>query len=274
MPTPPPIPLPKPINQKKAAAQAASGLPTVTIDDREHRVHTDLVNDLELLGITLNVERMDFGDYAFTGCYVSKVDRHVSVGIEVSSVSDLVGKLNNDRLAFQISNMLLRYDVTVLLITSPIQCDKDGYVTLPRMPKACTFDRLMDVLGAAQAHGAIVQYASGPLDVAARIHQIVKYWSKDENSHKYFRNRDAKREVVLPVGADVDKRVANLMTLPGVGEERAKDALKLYGSLNNIYLAGEAGLSLIPGWSTITAKKVMQFINTPILNGAFPPSEK
>lgn len=222
----------------------------------------------------MDVARLEFGDFAFTGCYVAKVDRNVSVGIEWATVSDLVGKLNNDRLAFQLSNMLLRYDVSVLLIGGQIQCDKDGWVILPRMAKACTYERLMDVLGAAQAHGVIVQYAANINDVPARVLQIVKYWSKDENSHKYFRNRDAKREVVLPVGEEIDKRVANLMTLPGVGEERAKDALKLYGSLRNIYMAGVSGLCLIPGWSKITATKVEQFLNDPILSNAFPPSDK
>lgn len=251
-------------------AISTENLPTLTVDDREANIHTPILDALGLLGVRTCVQRMDFSDYAFSGTHNTRLDKEPSIGIEVSSVSDVIGKLNNDRLAFQLSNMILRFDVPILLITSPIQTTADGWVVLPRMPKACTFDRLMDVLGAAQAHGVIVQYAAGTADVPSRIHQIVRYWSREEGSHKYFRPRDAIREVTIPIGEEIDKRIACLMTLPGIGEQRAVDALKTFGSIRNLLLSGEDGMRMIPGWGALTAKKVMQFIADPITSGAFP----
>ena len=267
-----PVSLPKPtISSNKARPDL---YPSVTIDDREARIHDSVVTELENAGVPIVVERMDFSDYAFSGALNSRLGRNPTIGIEVSSVSDVVGKLNNDRLAFQLSNMLLRFDVSILLITSPIQTSNDGWVVLPRMPKACTFDRLMDVLGGAQAHGVVVQYAAGTADVSNRLLQIFKYWSRDEGSHKYFRPRDALREVTIPIGEEIDKRIACLMTLPGIGEQRAVDALKVYGSVRNVMLANEDGLRLIPGWGALTAKKVSTFLIDSIGVGTLPRDSK
>lgn len=254
-------------------AQEKSDYPVVNVDDREAHAHRPLIDELELAGVRVNIQREDFSDYNFTGTLSAKLKRAPQIGIEVSSVSDVVGKLNNDRLAYQLSGMLLRFDVTILLITSPIQVDKEGWVSLPRMPKACTFDRLMDVLGGAQAHGVIVQYAAGTYDVPSRLLQIFKYWTREEGTHKYFRPRDAIREMTLPIGEAVDKRVQCLMTFPGVGEQRAIDALKIYGSIKNIMQVGEQGLALIPGWGALTAKKVNTFLNEALINTQQQPSK-
>jgi ERCC4-type nuclease len=261
-----PIPLPKPGTAKKASAQAASGLPTVIMDDREYRVHKDTAEALEYAGVPIKCERQDFGDYSFLGCHVEKLGRQARIGIEVSTVSDVVGKINNDRLAFQISNMLLCYDVVILLITAPVQVDREGYVSLPRMAKACTYDRLMNVLNGAQSHGVIVTYADSPQNEHKYLLNLIKYWSKPEDSHKFFRSKDAIRDVVLPVGAPIDKRISNLMTLPGVGEDRAREALAIFGSLRNFYCSGEGAYKLIPGWAGITAAKVNAFVTDSVSN--------
>ncbi len=258
------MPLPKPTELLKQKAREAHDYPTLIVDDREHRIHTPIIDALELAGVPVQVQRMDFGDYAFTGSYNTRLDRPATVGIELSNVSDVVGKLNNDRLAFQLSGMLITYDISILMITSPIQISNDGYVILPRMPKACEYSRLMDVLGAAQAHGVIVTYCAGSEDAPARLLQTIRYWYKDEGTHKYFRPRDAIREVTMPVGEAVDKRVSTLMTLPGIGEQRAVDALKTFGSVYNIVIAPEAALAQIPGWGVLTAKKVSAFLRDPI----------
>jgi len=235
------------------------------IDDREYRVHTPVASELELAGVPVEVKRMDFGDYAFTGCHNSKLDRPVTVGIELSTVSDVVGKLNNDRLAYQLSGMLITYDVTILMITSPIQVSNDGYVILPRMPKACSFDRLMDVLGGAQAHGVIVTYCAGSSNAPERLLQTIRYWTKEEGTHKYFRPGAAMRDVVIPVGEAVDSRVKALMALPDIGEQRAIDALKKFGSVYNVVVSPDNALMQIPGWGVVTAKKVAHFLREPIL---------
>lgn len=257
-------PLPKPKDLLKQKAQSESHFPPVLVDDREARMHGQIIDELELEGVPVIIERSDFGDYVFEGAHNTRLGRNPKIAIELSTVSDVVGKLNNDRLAFQLSNMILQFDVPVLMISSTIQVSEDGYVMLPRMPKACTFDRLMDVLAAAQAHGVIVLYCAGTANVAKRLLHTIRYWSKPEEQHAYFRPQTVNREVVMPIGPELDKRIQCLMGLPGVGEQRAVDALKIFGSVKNVMLAGEAGMQMIPGWGPLTAKKVNAFVSESI----------
>lgn len=259
------VALPKPLDALKAKAQAASGLPALFIDDREARMHGQIVQELELEGIPCVIERSDFGDYVFTGAHNTKLGRSPRIAIELSSVSDVVGKLNNDRLAFQLSNMLLQYDVAILMVTSIPQVSSEGYVVLPRMPKACTYDRLIDVLAGAQAHGVIVLYCASNDTIAKRLAHVVRYYAKSEGDHKYFRPQNINREVTIPIGPEIDKRIQALMGLPGIGEQRAVDALKVFGSVRNVMLASEKGLREIPGWGELTAKKVYNFISKQIM---------
>lgn len=254
------IPLPKPMDLLKQQAQAKSGLPPLFIDDREARMHGQIVTALELEGIPCVIERSDFGDYWFTGAINTRLGRSPRIAIELSTVSDVVGKLNNDRLAFQLSNMLLQFDVAILMISSLIQVSSEGYVVLPRMPKACSYDRLMDVLAAAQAHGVILINCAGTENVPKRLAHLVRYYSKDEGDHKYFRPQNVNREVTIPIGPEIDKRIQALMALPGIGEQRAVDALKTFGSVRNVMLASESGLREIPGWGELTARKVYTFL--------------
>lgn len=264
------VPLPKPIDVLKKKAQAESGLPPLFIDDREARMHGQIVQELEVSGIPCVVERSDFGDYHFTGALNTKLGRSPEIAIELSSVSDVVGKLNNDRLAFQLSNMLLRFDVAILLFTSIPQVSQDGYVMLPRMPKACTYERLTNTLMSAQAHGVIVAYCAGSDTVASRLNHIVRYYSKSESEHSYFQPQNINRTVTIPIGPEIDKRIQAIMALPGIGEQRAIDALKVFGSVRNVMLASEASLREIPGWGEITAKKVHTFISKQIIEPGDP----
>lgn len=240
----------------------------LTIDDREPLNHPLIVNDLNraLPGLT-EIQRLEFGDYAFTGNH--HVDgQKITIGIEICTISDLIEKVNSGRLAFQLGNMLKIYDVSYLFVESTPTADRDGYVKIPGGIQACTFDRLTYILNGAQAHGVRVVYGRGREYAGEHLATIYRYWQRDPESHKFFRPVPVQRsEFKIPLGESIDMRIITLMSIPGIGEDRARAAILHFGSLIAVLLAGETELAKVPGWGKVTARKAWQYIMRPVSEG-------
>lgn len=251
----------------------------ITIDDREPVTHGSYVAGIKnALGAqNVHIERLLFADYAFdahpdlnhawTGAH-SEYDGIANVpcrvGIEVSSVSDVIGKMDSGRLEFQLSGMLERYNVSILLIESPIRVDVNGCILVPGSPYTPKYSRLESILFGAQAHGVIVNYAQDKASVVDSIVRIYNYYNRPLNSHKTFRPQRLVPQVKIPLGEAIDARTQNLMTLPGIGEDKALRLLQRYGRLDIIYGLPEIGFSQVPGIGRNIAGRVYDFITKPI----------
>lgn len=238
----------------------------ILIDSREALAHPIVVTDImRSLGRdnVMTKQQIEFGDYLFWGTHLPSMaeDERPSVAIELCSVPDLCGKVNSGRLAFQLGGMLERYDFAILLIESPIQSDRDGYVRLPGGARSVSFERLMDILTAAQVHGTRVLFCRDRAFVPERILNLYHYFNKPIEEHKAFRPVPVRHLPTIPVGQAVDDRVAMLMGIPGVGEDRAAAALKKFGSIADIMVMPAELLQTIPGWGSITAKRVRSFLD-------------
>lgn len=234
------------------------------IDSREARAHPDILASLRrLTNDQVDWEQtFDFGDYLFTGEYPHPtLNRPPTVAIELCTVPDLLGKITSGRFSYQLSGMIERYDVRVLLIETPIVPDRQGQIRIPGSPSTFLFNRIRDSLYAAQCHGVIVEYANGRESVPDQIVAHMKYWAKPYEEHKSFRPTQLTYDALIPLGEPLDSRVATLMTLPGIGEQRAVDAINLYHSLSLIFSLPHAALCKIPGWGATTAKKVYDYIH-------------
>jgi len=245
----------------------------LTIDSREAKAHPVLLTQLNRLfgqeNITVN-GAIDFGDYIFRGAENHpKLGRAPTVAIELCSVSDLLGKVSSGRLIFQLSGLIDRYDVRILMVESPIQVDRAGRVYLPGVPTP-PYERVADILFAAQCHGVIVEYAANRDEVPYRINQNYKYWNKPYDEHQGFRPAQLSYDTLIPLGEALDARVSNLMTLPGVGEKKAADALEMYKSLGLLYQLPPSALRLVPGWGPVGAQAVYDFIHTNMDTGEIP----
>jgi ERCC4-type nuclease len=240
----------------------------ITIDDREAITHFTVHNELMRAFGHENtiIERMDWGDYAFTGAPLPSNPKP-RIGIELSSISDVVGKINSGRLAFQLSGMIDAYDIPVLLVESPPSATKDGWIYIPGAPRVIRFDRFMDVLSAAQMHGVRVLYCADKSRVGARILSLYHYWQKPYTEHKTFRHAQLEYELRIPIGEAVDSRVSLLMQVPGVGEDRAVAALKTYGSLRTLFIMPTSMLVKIPGWGLGTATALRKMLDTTVYEG-------
>lgn len=253
-----------PKNQPKIAEptpDVQAHWPTLYIDRREPVNHPIIVADVKReLPMKTEIKHMDFGDYAWAANHL-RDGSPIMVGLELCTVSDLIEKVNTGRLSYQLGNMLKTYDVSYLFVESTPVADRDGYVKIPGGVQACTFERLSYILNGAQAHGVKVIYGQGREFAGHHLAQIYRYWQRDPESHKFFRPVPVLRsDFNIPLGESLDVRVLTAMSIPGVGEQRARDALLSLGSLMAFFLAGEDRLAKIPGWGPVTARKVWQYI--------------
>jgi len=237
----------------------------LTVDDREARQHPVYLAWLksQLGHENIETKRLDFADYTFTGQFMEGLGkgREPTIGVECSTPSDLAGKVTSGRLAFQLSGMLERYDVSILLITNTVTSDKFGHVFLPGSPSTLEFDRLNDILFAAQCHGVIVVYCRNGSSVEKRLVQMYRYWKRPYDEHKTFRPQNLIPKVTMPTGTPLDSRVQALMCWPSVGEDRAQQALHRFGSIRTIALLSEQELKTIPGWGPGTAHTVFDWLS-------------
>jgi ERCC4-type nuclease len=232
-----------------------SSFTPMTVDSRELAAHPSVGSLLSTWEIPFYTDTLRSADYVFISPY-EIAGRVPTIGVEVSTVTDLVGKLDG-RLSWQLGDMITAYDVPYLLIDGIVNADRDGFITAGGR-QICEFNRLMDILHGAQAHGVIVIQSTDPYE---RLRRIYQYWHRPCDSHKYFRPNAVVRDVLVPVAPAIDERILFLMGAPGVGEDRATAALATFGSLLPILLAPVAALVKIPGWGKITAENFRQFID-------------
>ena len=221
------------------------GTHTIIVDSREARQHPVALRELKIYAAgsefkpKIETKMIQFGDYVFHGRQLDRLGRRPSIAIECATIADLCGKINSGRLAYQLSNMLLTYDINILMIQGTLSSDPKGYVVIRGAAQARTqFARVWDVLFAAQSHGVIVEFIQDQKHTADRVVRNFNYWNRPYDSHTYFRPQQlANNEAIIPLGEALDQRVQFLMGLPSVGEDRARKLLVEFGSVFNVLVA-------------------------------------
>lgn len=251
----------------------------IRIDDREASQHPQTVRELRLLlsryhqqnpsepEPKIELRRSEFGDYVFVAADIlPDLLISPSIAIECATIADLCGKVNSGRLGFQLSNMIEQYDVRTLLIQGRLQRDDNGYVIIRGAPGARTsYDRVWDMLYAAECHGVMIEFVDSADQTAQRILQNYLYWQRPYDSHTTFRPQGlVSQAVTIPLGEALDSRIQFLMGLPGVGEDRARALLAEFGNLTTILAvcaAGGDGVTKVKGFGKILATKLADFVN-------------
>lgn len=233
----------------------------ITIDSREALSNPNNVVTLRTI-TEVSTAQMDFADYMFEGYESEELGRRVRVGVELSTISDVCGKITSGRLGFQLSNLLTQYDVAILLIEQPASPSSDGSIYIsPSVRSGLQFDRFMEVLQGAQAHGVIVTYAQNRKAAPYRIASLYNYWNKPPELHSTFRQSPlVHRKATMTLSPELDARATTLMTLPGIGENKARALLEQWGSLRNIFNLGTAGFTVVDGIGKATANTLIEYI--------------
>jgi ERCC4-type nuclease len=221
------------------------------IDDRDARVHPQIKLDIErnLDRTNVQVDRLDYGDYVFEHTHeVDGKSQTTHVGIELSTVSDVAGKLGSGRLTHQMVG-LLKSGVAILMVQGWVKRNEDGTLALYGSPAKVDYTRFTQALFSLQAHGVIVVYSQDSRDSARRIVSIYRWFEKSPSQHKLLREVDAEVGVTVPIGAPIERPIAILMSVTrGLGEERARAALEQYHAVNVIVSLEPKALATIHGW--------------------------
>jgi ERCC4-type nuclease len=210
------------------------------------------------LGVeNVHFEQLQFGDYAFNGAEYD--GRSPSIGIELATVADLIGKINSGRLRFQVTGLLDRYDVAILLVQGRIEPDKHGQVKVhERVPVGIPYNRIAEILFSASMHGIHVFTEPTPNAVMERLVHWYRWWQKPADSHTFFRKVDAEIQAngaksddqfLVPTAPALDRATASLMAMVrGLGSKRAQAALRHWGRLDVLFTLSEDQLLEIDGW--------------------------
>jgi ERCC4-type nuclease len=227
---------------------------------REEEVHHKaLLKELALTG-EVEIVPLKFGDYLFYGSAINGIPP--TICIEHGTLANITNKMQTGELAYQISGMLESYDINVLLIEGRPTQDNDGYVKIYGASRTgMKWERFHEILRAAQGHGVRVDYSTGPKESARAIRSWYQWFTKPVEEHKFFRPQKTRPQLSVPIGPALDNRLVFLMGIPGVGEARALEALKQYGSALILLTRTEKELATIPLWGKKTAKAVREFLD-------------
>ena len=187
---------------------------TVVVDTREARVHKTIVDQVKRRQKNVNdfiIDQIEFGDWMFFGREFPGLGHEPRIGIEVSTVNDLLNKITTNRLQVQVNGMLESFDVRMLLIIGKIESGQDGNVRRFGTTAKIRYDRVMSILDAAAFHGVPTFFASTTTACADRIANWINYWQKPFDQHKAFRPRQSAPSTYLPVGDALDRHVQALM---------------------------------------------------------------
>lgn len=237
---------------------------TVDAAEFEHPKHQAQIQAIEC-HVEVKKESLDFGDYAWIAhpWYQNMYQdaQRVCTGIEVSTVMDLLGKRNTGRFGYQMAGMLDAYDMPMLLIKGPCPVDGRGNVTIrgvPPFPKA----ELDAMVIAAQCAGVLV-FDQLPTDqaVADMIVRLYRHLAKPPNEHKLLRDISPVPQLRMPLGPPLDDRLRTLMGCPAMGEERARNALARFGSVQAVMCATVKELETVPMIGRKSAEAFVEFVN-------------
>jgi ERCC4-type nuclease len=229
----------------------------VRIDDREEASRRGFSTWLRITGqLDVEVERLQFGDVVLEDVEID--GKKTSVGIEISTVGDLCGKITSGRFNFQMRGLLITYDIAVLLLAGLPRVYK-GMIRLG--PATFPYARFEGALAAAQMHGVRLICTDVPDDgaVERRILSLAHYFERGQ--HNLLRDATPRPVITVPLGEPIDSRVEALMSIQGLGEEKAKSLLNQFGSLRAIANADMRQLTEAAGIGPTLAMRIREFFS-------------
>lgn len=233
-------------------------LAPVLVDDRAGSVDLVKYHPLKRSG---QLTRLRSGDVMIVG--KGPGGKPILVGIEVKSVSDLIGSIDNGRLqGKQLPEMLQDYDDTWLLTYGDYRCSDHGdlqtkvrgkwveYVYGGKAGAALPYVYLEAFLHTATAVGVRHRHVYGtPRDVSLWVGGLARWWNKPWAKHGGMKTLDQPgRPGLMPdVDRDTHLRARVAACLPGLGYKRAVDVATQFGSVRQMVLADREQWLEVPG---------------------------
>ncbi|MEM4534993.1 MAG: helix-hairpin-helix domain-containing protein [Desulfurococcaceae archaeon] len=215
---------------------------TVLVDVREKG--SIVPRQLEKLGTPIEYVTLEVGDYLIGDLCCERKD-----------VSDYVGSLISGRLNEQLYNMSYNYPISILIVEGFV----DEVLVFRKLKRQQYISSLAGAVlkRAPEGNSGVVNVIclSTPFDTALFIHYL----------HEKVVNQDLFRipKVAVKRKASLEERqLTVLMSLPGIGEERARALLKRFKTLKNVINASFDELLSVPGIGEKTAKEILKVVNS------------
>ncbi|KKL61599.1 hypothetical protein LCGC14_2193670 [marine sediment metagenome] len=244
----------------------------IHVDPREGS--RDLASLLTTYGsgkrIKVEMQRMDFADFAFDGNGPHGKSR---IGIERKKLRDLLGSIETGRLAgHQLPGLLENYDYIWIIVEGLFRGDPNtGVLEEPRgMGKwkpvsigrrtfmFATVDNFLNSL--ATQTPCKIKVCGTAHDTATAIINLYTWWQKDWRAHKsckvIYDPFPARAYVLKPTFM---RRVAN--QLPGVGWEKSEPVDTYFSSVLDMCIASVEQWQQLPGIGKMLATRIIKLLN-------------
>jgi ERCC4-type nuclease len=229
----------------------------VQVDDRTGSI--EFANRLRALLLPVEVCRLDFADFAFTG--IGHDGAPLYIGIERKSIltSDLLNSIQTGRLKdHQLPGMAAHYEHRYLLIEGVYRRGETGKLEVLKggwrgvhggLPYTYLDNHLtsMEVM-----FGVRVRRSTGEADTARVVEGLYKYWQKPEHTSCVSLGHGA----ALPAGYKPGLTVRWAKELEGVGLKRAIQIGKRFTTPEELMGAGERELREVEGIGKGLARQI------------------
>lgn len=219
----------------------------------------ELVPDLKLLGVHVELERLEAADFSLDG---NGPKGEIHIGVERKTISDLVDSIKTKRFVdHQLGDMVVLYDRCYLVIEGIWGVGSEGELEVydrrirgfrehryQGQRKGFLFSSVANFLESMREfYGFRVIYSSNRKQTAWYLSCLESYWSKDYSQHSSHRGVQAG---VTPSGYwrpnDYHKAAAGLR---GIGEEYCQAVVNKFGHPHSWVNAG------VEEWASLTNGK-------------------
>ncbi|HDD69356.1 MAG TPA: DEAD/DEAH box helicase, partial [Candidatus Korarchaeota archaeon] len=182
--------------------------------------------------VKISVSKLEVGDYVVSD----------EVVIERRTIDDLVSSLANREIFEQVDKLKATYKRPILLI----ECE-----TLYEASKSGVRSRsLMELITSLTIGGLPILWSRNPEESA----ELIRLLAIKEQRKKVLE--------IHPLVVDDDTVLERVLTeIPGVNVFVARNLLRAFGSLKNVFSASEKELQSVEGVDPITARRIVKFSN-------------
>jgi ERCC4-type nuclease len=204
----------------------------------------DLLKPLKSAGLDAEIVELEFADVAFSGKGAKGAS--VDIGIELKTLTDLVGSLRSGRLAgHQLPGLRAHYEHAWLVVEGLWRTNETGHVTtyqgktrgwVPLHGKMSSSELEKQVLTLELCGGLHARYTNARADTVRFICNLYRWWTDIALDHHTSHLAIHDQPTLVPISA---YRQA-FCKLPGVGVKASKAVAEHFG--NSMRKASEATL--------------------------------
>jgi ERCC4-type nuclease len=235
----------------------------ILLDDRSGSVELAPLLPPELV----KIERLQFGDAAFTGNGPGGVDL---IGIERKGLHDFINSADSGRLqGHQLPGLLASYNHVYIILEGLWRPGDNGMLEEwrrggwqelqkgSRRYPTSLIDNLLNTLSVVT--GVIVRQTSNQKQTASLIHHLYLWWQKDWEKHRgYVGFNVPPAPVSLLRKPSLVRRIAK--ELPLIGWERSDKVAKRFPTVASMLLADEKEWREVEGIGKVLANAVVKSI--------------